>query len=339
MLMTPKTVYLDQNHWVSLAQASTGHKKGQEYREALDQCREAVNSGRARFVLSATRYEEMYVNRNYRQRQDVARVMEELTGFWVLAPIGEILAEECDRALQKRFDRPFTIREVVSKFGIGVQFAFTGRQLKGTIQGPVKELTSFRGNLGPGGHEAPEAEFTRLAEQMLLRGPSDQEVSEMPDYRPEMAASVTEDRRARLERFAQALGSEALRGERALDFVCAEELVAELHDQLGTALWRAGIPWKRFFSLQKEGMTAFLFDMPSRAVAITLKVENLKQRDRHWTVQDIRDVDGLSEAVPYCDIVVTEAHACELLQRSRLPERFNCVVIRRLEDLPGLLTG
>jgi hypothetical protein len=38
-------VYLDQNKWVNLARAATGHPKGKRFRDALDVCRAAAASG------------------------------------------------------------------------------------------------------------------------------------------------------------------------------------------------------------------------------------------------------------------------------------------------------
>lgn len=39
----PKLVYLDLNHWVSLAKAQSGHPGGAPFREALDLCADAVD--------------------------------------------------------------------------------------------------------------------------------------------------------------------------------------------------------------------------------------------------------------------------------------------------------
>jgi hypothetical protein len=42
---------------------------------------------------------------------------------------------------------------------------------------------------------------------------------------------------------------------------------------------------------------------------------------------------GLSLAVPYCDIVVTEKGCHHLLNAARLGERMHTVILRRLEGL------
>ncbi len=58
---------------------------------------------------------------------------------------------------------------------------------------------------------------------------------------------------------------------------------------------------------------------------------------RAWTRNDIYDIDALEAAVPYCDVVVTERYASEVMNRSGLADRFSAKVIRRLDDLIPIL--
>ena len=81
-----RLVYLDLNHWVSLAKAAVGHRDGLEYVSALASLREAKVSGDYDFPLSLTHIMELAANKQHRQRRDVAGVMEELSGFTVFAP-------------------------------------------------------------------------------------------------------------------------------------------------------------------------------------------------------------------------------------------------------------
>src|SRR5450759_763542 len=70
-------VYLDLNHWISLAQASVGHPKGSSFVRTLEACRAARSAGNAVFVLSAVHYMEMNKIKDPAQRRAVAAVMEE----------------------------------------------------------------------------------------------------------------------------------------------------------------------------------------------------------------------------------------------------------------------
>ena len=80
-------VYLDLNHWISLAQASVGHSKGSSFVETLHACHAARSAGSAMFVLSGTHYSEMLKIKDPAQRREIANVMEELTGFATLAAL------------------------------------------------------------------------------------------------------------------------------------------------------------------------------------------------------------------------------------------------------------
>jgi hypothetical protein len=53
-----KLVYLDQKHWVHLAQADTGHPGGTCYAAALQAARAARAAGTAIFPLSVVHYSE-----------------------------------------------------------------------------------------------------------------------------------------------------------------------------------------------------------------------------------------------------------------------------------------
>jgi hypothetical protein len=73
------------------------------------------------------------------------------------------------------------------------------------------------------------------------------------------------------------------------------------------------------------------------AVRTSLVMQTNKNGTRAWTRNDIYDIDALEAAVPYCDVVVTEKYACEVMNRDGLADRFSTKVIRRLDDLVPIL--
>jgi hypothetical protein len=103
---------------------------------------------------------------------------------------------------------------------------------------------------------------------------------------------------------------------------------------LPEALAAIGISIEDFLANGKEWLTAFVNDMPTIAVIMALAEANHRTTSREWSKNDIHDIDALSVAVPYCDIVVTEKHAHAQLLKARLEERFHATVLRRLEELP-----
>ncbi|GAA2964639.1 hypothetical protein [Microbacterium schleiferi] len=113
-------VYLDQNKWIDLARAATGHPLGAPYVDALEVARAAVVNGTASFPLDMFRYAETGKRSHARSRNDVADVMIELSHQHTMALGRDILPAELDRALKVRFDRPEHPSQV-EVFGVGIE--------------------------------------------------------------------------------------------------------------------------------------------------------------------------------------------------------------------------
>lgn len=52
-----------------------------------------------------------------------------------------------------------------------------------------------------------------------------------------------------------------------------------------------------------------------------------------WTVNDLRDIDALSIAVPYCDVVVTDHTARTAIIHAHLDWRCSTIVTRWRQEL------
>jgi hypothetical protein len=73
--------------------------------------------------------------------------------------------------------------------------------------------------------------------------------------------------------------------------------------------------------------------MPSSDIAITLTTARHRNSQTRWIANDIFDIDAMSIAVPYCDLVVTEHHACHALKTARAEQRANTQLFDDLEEL------
>jgi hypothetical protein len=83
----------------------------------------------------------------------------------------------------------------------------------------------------------------------------------------------------------------------------------------------------------RESIRAFADSMPSADVHTTLVEAAHRNRQKSWSPNDIFDVDALSIAVPYCDVVVTERYASHVLHAAHLPRGTKTEVVPRLKDL------
>jgi hypothetical protein len=82
-----------------------------------------------------------------------------------------------------------------------------------------------------------------------------------------------------------------------------------------------------------EHKRRFTDSMPSADTWITLHTAAHRNATTRWTPNDIFDIDALSFAVPYCDIVLTERHACHVLHAAKLPARVGTAVIATPDEL------
>ncbi len=99
-------VYLDQNKWIDLARAATGHKHGERFIEALTAVRAASASSAASFPLDIYRHLETVKRAEDRSRIDVADLIHEISKQHALARPHTLLPAEIDQALQRRFGLP-----------------------------------------------------------------------------------------------------------------------------------------------------------------------------------------------------------------------------------------
>jgi hypothetical protein len=135
------SVYLDLNHWISLAKARVGRADGARFVPCLDLLVDAVGSGKVIVPLGLTHYMEVANITDVRQRADIANVMAVLSGFTTLAARKHRLRCEIAQALHQRLGRPL-FPERLNPFGCGLAFAL------GVSNGPAGRVRPI-GNTPP----------------------------------------------------------------------------------------------------------------------------------------------------------------------------------------------
>jgi hypothetical protein len=345
-----RLVYLDQKDWINLAKASTGHPDGRCYQEALEVLREAAASSRAVIPLSAMHFMEMAGTKSARQRFAVAQVMEELSGFATLISRSVLMRLELEAVLDAAAGprpTPFTPIPLVGRgapFALGIQGQFRIRSDEGDVTEEVRRAH-------PGGVE----EFDRVIAQATfdldrasLRGPTDAELPALRSYGwdPTVARRIANER-AQGER-EQATRFDApppipddrtdWRRERVRDVIRARYVAFELLDPLNEGLAARRVELGEVWG-EPEAARRVADAMPSADVCISLLTEYHRDPQFNWTANDIFDIDALSVAVAYCDLIVTDKKAVDALRRGRVPERLGSQVFRDLRDLVPVLPG
>jgi hypothetical protein len=332
-------VYLDLNHWISLAQASVGHTKGSSFVEALEACRAARSAGTAVFVLSGTHYAEMLKIKNPEQRRDLADVMEELTNFNAL--VSRVVVMELElTAMFDRFARAPSLFTTIPLVGRGCRHT-AGLQSGLKIMGQSGDETDrVRERMGAKAFDDFVVQANLLLERSVLRGPSDNNEAaylRTLGWNPEAVVEVAE-RRAAEERnqTARLDGESKWRRGRLRDVVSVRELEIEFQNILPRILAERRLLITDVIS-DPQSARAFVRAMPSTEVSIELKTAWHRNGDKVWTANDIYDIDAISLAVPYCDIVVPDKAIYHILNAAGFGERMHTAILRNLTDLSSTL--
>jgi hypothetical protein len=83
----------------------------------------------------------------------------------------------------------------------------------------------------------------------------------------------------------------------------------------------------------------FLADIPNLDVLLTLRLARDQEHNRAVERNDIRDLDWLSVAIPYSNVVVSERYWGSKARATRLDEKYGTIVITDARDLPGQLAA
>jgi len=328
-------VYLDLNHWIYLAKAATGHRTGTQFQPALEALRHAA--GRVVIPLSSVHYMEMGGIADPRRRFDVASVMEELSGFVCVMPRSTIMEIEIEAALADAIGTEARFGQV-RLLGWGALQAWGRRGGLRVHSETDGDVTAKSRQTWPGGPAAFDA-WTRGAELLLarsvLRGPTDEEALPLQGlgWDPTVAGRIAEDRaRSEREQAARFDAEPRYRRGRLRDVVSARYLGLELLPRLEEALRARGLGLPGLFA-DRDQARRFTDSMPSGDAWISLVTAAHRNPRSRWQSNDIFDFDALSVAIPYCDLVVTDRHACRLANTTRLPKRMGTRVFATLDEL------
>ncbi|WP_341998898.1 hypothetical protein MRBLWH7_000529 [Microbacterium sp. LWH7-1.2] len=326
-------VYLDQNKWIDLARAATGHSSGARYVDALNAARAAAAAGTASFPLDMFRYAETGKRANERSRNDVADVMIELSRQHTMALGRDILPAEVDGALKVRYGRPGQPRQV-EVFGVGARHV-----TKEGVTWPELDESKLRAAAGdiPERHY-PEIQkiYTRLIEEQVLRaGPEVVRAAGLnPDTRHIDQQYVDYENMIGSEIRARGLAGDMI------DLAVRASDLGDIRTAVTEALNRVGLTWEEFLEdLGPGGVVGFMDDLPIRYVTNVMRSAKLRQAEQKWELNDFNDILALPVAAVYCDVVVTEAQWEHRLTQGKIEARYGTKVLRSVADLADILAA
>lgn len=319
-----KRVYLDQNKWIDLAAARSGHRRGHPYQDVLTLAGAGVERGLVSFPLSATHYIETSHRRHWQSRLNLATTMALLSRFHTMAPESVLVPAEIDCALKARFGVPEIVRRA-QVFGTGADHAFTTDIIRYQVPDGIP--------LDPVVKIEIERWATSVKEWAALIGPPPEIEGEIEGYDPDKHrevgvrwAKAQEQLRSKRKRGGWHRGERAERVAKAQAFV-------DYQEPMGEALERAGLHWGHIYALEREGMTALVEDIPLIHVGSKLARLRASGAQQALSPNDLNDISALTLAVVHCDIVVTENQWVALSTQAGLDERYGTVMLNDLRDL------
>lgn len=322
-------VYLDQNKWVDLARARSGHRLGADFLDALTMACAAVESGAASFPLSAGHFFETRHRRDYRSRAELGETMVELSRWHAIAPAHVVVPAEIDSALYRRADPHGIAPAPLQIFGADANHSLGTDAITYELPDDVAVPTELRSLL--------RDEAKQLMQWYVLVG--------LPTDPPALLDFARQEQNID-QRFADGqselakrlVDHDLTRTSRMGDAMTATELADILKPLLAAMLARRLDP-DALFDRGGQWLTALLEDIPSRWVSREMRRARHANTQQRWIRTDLNDVNALSVAVPYCDVVVTERQWVHHFQRAGLHERFGTVLISDLRELPSVLVA
>lgn len=340
---TCRTVYLDLNHWISLAKAEVGHPDGERFQPALEAARQAAEFGDAVFPISAVHYMEIEKIKSDRQRRDLADVIETISGFQSLADRALVARLEVEAALDQFVGPRSQSYTVIPLVGFGSAWTLGKRGLR--LDGPGGEDLS---------EQIPEA-LTRMFERRVLEGPqseAERDALVADEWDPRAAIDI-QRRRAQaeleqVERFNQWAKGEFgegqvgwpkdMRRSRGRDVAGTRYLLIELQEYFLQGSKDRGAEIEDALE-SPEHARRFIDSMPSANAAVTLMTEYHSNPELGWKHNDISDIDAISYAIAYCNVVVTDKKVAHHANGSGLSRRMQTATLADLRELPAVLSG
>jgi len=308
-------IYLDQNHWIALARASSGKEKDKEVVNFSARLLDAVREQKVRIPLSAVNIIELAKIGDKDRRSRLAEVFVWYSQGWVLSALSVVMEQEFERIDKKVIEPLIVIRR-------GLMAAMESYQTAARPLGVTPEEL-----------EALDMESDTPGAWLFALTQRDE------NRRAEAGAKVFEiaGRYAETVEEVRSKWKEMTPDERRHIF--AQGVLADAKDTFGqnsSLIRNVAALMETLPSLQFLEVIA---KIPTLDVQIALGIAKTQQWTKKTDPNDVYDIGFMMLAIPYCDVVVTEKLWVDLVNRSDLAEKYNTKVVSNLLELREILEG
>ncbi|MCC0650712.1 hypothetical protein [Clostridioides sp. ZZV15-6598] len=292
-----KYIYLDQNKWIELARYHTNREKNIELKKIYDLVNEKSKSGEWIFPLSIIHYDETITRKQKSQRYSLAKYMGEISRNWTIEPYGINKFEELKKCVINSYNYTPIKRNPLNIFGKSFDF-------KNLNEDKILNENNFFLSLMK---EDEEWDIDELIENNFC-------------YRDAFEALRKEDAQNPIPE-KHKFG--------VLFTQCFDEEYKEILDKLNvTEKQKENLSYDMYIKQKPDSFYVNMF---------LIYHSKLKNKYRKNDINDYKDIASISQALPYCDALITEKYWSSLITEHKLDEKYNILVSKNLNDLKKLL--
>ena len=317
-----KVIYLDQNKWIELAKAIIKPEENKKYADVADLISNKVERGDWIFPISSMHVFETTLRANANSREKLVDVMVKISNGYAIKSFLDIQGNELSN----------TFFKIISPEKVS--------PIEAVLKNPLIAIGAEKFNID--------------IENIYLPNEIKQELINIVE--PFFKKNIKDDDIAKtiLNNYDNSLADDFIKNDKLMTKIFNEDRISLLklnkEDRyvifLTKIFTRAAQDWNReslklfidnekiksIFS-NKDQAIDFLEDSPSLNIYIKLLYELLKDKERPIKEHDHRDINFLSTAVPYCDIVITEKTWKHLINLNKLDKKYSTTVENDLNYL------
>lgn len=307
-------LYLDTNKWIDLARADLGKPSAEHFQAALAR----IRKDDVEVVMSGPNAFEIIKNRDPERRARMASIMTAISRGVFLRPFLGFFHREVESRIRESLGwRPLDLRAEVVGAGLS---AALGAELR--IEGLPPDATS--------------AQAETLS---ALSSPESTAEAIVRSHNPALEARLAANELVGVGKMNETLRK--AREARASKKTLLEHNLAWLFQKVFEPLFLDTVARLRINTRELRNWSGphplsveYLLSHRSADAWVTLLVERDSDPNRAVHPNDIRDLEAMSMAVAYCDIVVVERYFGGLMTRSGLAQRLGCTVLTDLARFP-----
>ncbi|RDZ39258.1 hypothetical protein C5B89_12095 [Haloferax sp. Atlit-47N] len=327
-------IYLDQNKWINLLQEREGDTPDHypDFSDALEFVEEHAQNDSVVFPIDSVRLQEAAARGDSADRSMLYDYLWEISGGWGYAPFSSVMVAECREAVRCRAGMGDQLEDEV--FGRGIAHIEgaplhrirheSGEWLLDQIDDEDVDLAyeiaqsyeMYNDHISGDGLEGlRELHDTRELAEMLEGW--DKEI------RKEYADTDRQRRVSMVKHYVQIILPEFLEWWTQVGF-------HPLSHPVSPEDWNEYVRRGRDAETAESFLREFGFHYCFNELRFRRGLEGMG-----FSANDVRDLQALSIAIPYSDIVVCEKHFGNLALQSNLDEVFDTTILTDLSDLPA----